>query len=151
MFGTLTTFPGGLFNDFDRLQRELDRLFVDSVSGPASIRAVARGSFPAVNVGVTPEAVEVYAFMPGVDPKSLDLSMQDGLLTLAGERTTEAPVDEAKGSVYQKERFSGPFKRVVSLSEDIDPDKIEARYENGVLHVRALKKAAVKPKQIEIK
>jgi HSP20 family protein len=66
MYPSLQRFPGDWFADFDDLHRQVERLL-----GPpnrnASIRAVERGSFPAINVGVTPEAVEIYAFAPGIE------------------------------------------------------------------------------------
>jgi HSP20 family protein len=117
MFGNLTTFPGGLFEQFERLQRELDQVF-SPWRGPTSIRAVVQGSFPMVNVGVTPEAVEVYAFAPGVDPKSLDISIQNNLLTIAGERKVETPKASDTVNVYLRERFDGRFRRVLSLPEE---------------------------------
>ncbi|TMH10238.1 MAG: Hsp20/alpha crystallin family protein, partial [Betaproteobacteria bacterium] len=66
MVPSLMRYPGDLFADFDELQRQMDRLF--GASGlNSSIRAVQRGSFPAVNVGTTPDAIEIYAFAPGID------------------------------------------------------------------------------------
>lgn len=82
MYASLLSSPGSLFAEFDRLQRELQQVF----SAPSSIRAVARGAFPAVNIGMTPSSVEVYAFAPGIDPSTLDVSVDRGLLTIAGRR-----------------------------------------------------------------
>lgn len=83
MYASLLSSPGSLFAEFDRLQRELQQAF----SAPSSIRAVARGAFPAVNIGMTPSSVEVYAFAPGIDPSTLDVSVDRGLLTIAGRRS----------------------------------------------------------------
>jgi HSP20 family protein len=67
MYESMLNFPGGLFGEFERLRRELDDVF--GVSGlPSSIRSVAPGAAPAINVGRTPTSVEVYAFAPGMDP-----------------------------------------------------------------------------------
>ena len=85
MFGDLMNFEGSLWDEFERLRRDIDALFSPSL-GFASIRAVARGSFPAVNIGATPEAVHVYLFAPGLDMSKVDVSMQRNLLTIAGER-----------------------------------------------------------------
>jgi HSP20 family protein len=150
MFGSLTTFPGGLFEQFEQLQRELDQAF-SPWRGPANIRAVAQGSFPAINIGVTPEAVEIYAFAPSIDPTSLELSIQKNLLTIAGERKAETPEASDTMNVYLRERFDGRFKRVLSLSEDVDPQRVEARYRDGVLRITAPKHEAAKPRQIEVK
>ncbi|MBY4896670.1 Hsp20/alpha crystallin family protein [Cupriavidus sp. AU9028] len=85
MYGSLLSAPGTLFAEFDRLQRELQQAFTT----PSSIRAVARGSFPAVNIGTTPASVEIYAFAPGIDPASLEVSVDRGLLTIAGQRLAQ--------------------------------------------------------------
>ena len=77
-----TLFPGDIFANLDRLQREFQRY-----SGPASsIRGFGRGGFPALNVGSTPESVEIYAFAPGLDPATVDVTVDRGVLTLSGER-----------------------------------------------------------------
>lgn len=85
MYASLLSSPGSLFAEFDRLQRELQQF----LSTPSSIRAVARGAFPAVNIGMTPSSVEVYAFAPGIDPSTLDVSVDRGLLTIAGQRSAQ--------------------------------------------------------------
>ena len=98
MYASLLSSPGSLFAEFDRLQRELQQAF----SAPSSIRAVARGAFPAVNIGMTPASVEVYAFAPGIDPSTLEVSVDRGLLTIAGQRSaqsgrTEQPTEQPGG------------------------------------------------------
>jgi HSP20 family protein len=150
MYPSLLRVPGDLFADFDELQRQMERLL-----GPqgqvSSIRAVQRGSFPAVNIGLTPEAVEIYAFAPGIDAASLDVSVDKGLLTIAGRRETKGQEAGAKQNVYARERMQGEFRRVVSLPEDADPDRVEATYRNGVVHIRIQKREASKPRRITIK
>ena len=150
MYPSLTRFPGDLFADFDTLQRSLDQLF-GARSFPSSIRAAGRGAFPAINMGVTADAVEIYAFAPGLDPAKLEISVDRGLLTLAGERASTLPAEDDKTTVYANERFSGQFKRVVSLPEDADAAKVEASYRDGVLRITVPKREASKPRRIEIK
>jgi len=145
----LLRFPDDLFVEFDRLHREMDQLF--NYSGlPTGIRGSGRGAFPAINIGNTPDAVEIYAFVPGIDPGKLEISVDRGLLTISGERHNDLKQDE-KHTVYARERFSGSFKRVVSLPDEVDPEKVEARCENGILHITAGKRAASKPRRIEVK
>lgn len=150
MFPSLTRFPGDLFTDYDRLQRQMEQLF-----GPAapasSIRAAERGAFPAINMGVTPEAVEIYAFAPGVDPAKLEVSIDKGVLTIAGERGTHVPEESGKVSIYARERFAGPFRRVISLPEDADSAKVQADYRNGVLKILVPKAEASKPHRVEVR
>ena len=150
MYPSLLRLPGDLFAEFDELQRQLERL-TGPLGAGSSIRAVRRGSFPAVNVGATPEAVEIYAFAPGLDPASLDVSIEKGLLTIAGTRNSAAPQAEADVTVYARERTEGEFRRVLSLPEDADPDRVEANYRNGVLHIRVQKREASRPRRIEIR
>lgn len=143
----LLRFPGELFAEFDRLQREIDQVFSGA---PTGIRASGRGAFPAVNIGGTPDTLEIYAFVPGIDPDKLEISVDRGLLTIAGEGQSEVTADD-KHTVYAQERFSGGFKRVISLPEDVDQSKVEARCQNGVLHITAAKREASKPRLIEVK
>ena len=75
MITSSLTFPGDLFADFDELQRQFERVLAQRASPNSSIRSVARGTFPPVNIGVTPEAVEIYAFAPGIEPATLDVSV----------------------------------------------------------------------------
>ena len=139
-----TMFPRDLFADFERLQREL----MDAVEGP-SIRG-ARGGFPALNVGSTPQSVELYAFVPGLDPSSVEVNLEKGVLTVSGERADDLATPEEKATVHVNERFSGRFRRVVSLPDDIDPDAVSAAYRDGVLHISAKRRESVQPRRISI-
>ena len=136
-------FPSSVLADLDRLQREVQQVFG---LGP-SIRGFARG-FPALNIGGTPQAVEIYAFAPGLDPASLDVQIEKGTLTLSGERKA-AEVPE-KATVHINERFAGRFRRVVSLPDDIDPASVTAKYRDGVLHVHVQRKEEAQPRRITI-
>ena len=80
-------FAGDLFPELTRLQQHLEQVF--QAAGPTSIRPFARGGFPAVNVGSSPDSVEVLAFAPGVDPKALQITVDKGLLVIAGERSSD--------------------------------------------------------------
>lgn len=135
-------FPRDLFAEFERLQRELDQAF-----GLPSIRGIARG-YPAMNVGTTPRSIEVYAFAPGIDPASIDVQIEQGVLTISGERKPEAVPEGA--TVHIDERFAGRFRRVVSLPDDIDPNAVSATYRDGVLHVSVARRAAAQPRRITI-
>lgn len=150
MYPSLTRFPGDLFADFEGLHRQIDQLF-GLRSWPSSIRAAGRGAFPAINMGVTEEAVEIYAFAPGLDPAKIELSVDKGLLTLAGERAGDLPEASEKTTIYADERFAGSFRRVVSLPEDADPARVQASYRNGVLKIAIPKREASKPRRIEVK
>jgi HSP20 family protein len=141
-----TLFPSDFFANLDRLQREFQRY-----SGPASsIRGFGRGGFPALNVGSTPDSVEIYAFAPGLDPATVEVSVDRGVLTLSGERKSELPGDGAKAAIHINERFGGSFRRVVSLSDDVDPDSTKAKYSDGVLHISIKRRSATQSRRINI-
>ena len=147
MFGSLWgSFDTSLFDEFRRLESEVDQLFGRG-SLPAGIRAMRRGTFPPINVGATPERVDVYLFAAGLDPKSLDISIQQNLLAVSGER--KVPVDEA-ADYYRQERFDGEFRRVITLPDDVNPDRVEAKYRDGVLQITVQRREAVRPRQITV-
>lgn len=143
-------YPTSLFGEISRLQREMEQLF-GNVSAPASIRATRWGTFPAVNVERSRDQVEISVFVPGVAPDSIELSLHDGLLTIAGVRQAEALEGAGPLDVYLQERFQGPFKRNLSLPEEVDPDRISAEYRDGVLRISAPKRVAVEPRKIAVR
>ncbi|MFC4159131.1 Hsp20/alpha crystallin family protein [Chitinimonas lacunae] len=139
-------FPRDMFAELDRLQRELQHSYDLS----PSIRGIARGGFPAMNIGTTPRSVEIYAFAPGIDPASLDVQIEKGVLTIAGERQVAQPKPEDKATLHIDECFSGRFRRVVTLPDDIDPNSVQANYQDGVLHIRVPRQEAPQPRRISI-
>ena len=145
MYSTLFNFSDDLFNELENLQRHWVGRNILS-----NIRPVARGSFPAINLGSTPSSIEVYAFVPGVDAKSLDIQIDKNLLTLQGERVLQLPKEDSKLTVYAQERFSGKFKRVITLPDDVDVSKVSATYKEGVLHISIQRREEAQTKRIEI-
>lgn len=143
---SLTSRSGPWFDPFEQLRREMDSMFETSF-GPASIRSPARGAFPAVNVGVSPDSVDVYLFLPGLDPEKLDVSLEDHVLTVTGER----PATEGEGRVYLRERFSGSFTRAINLPDEVDSEKSRAEYRNGILHVSFGRRQEARVRRIEVK
>ena len=151
MYESMLSFPGSLFGEFDRLRRELDDVF--GLSGrPASIRSVAPGTFPAINVGNTPTSVEIYAFAPGIDPSKVEVTLDRGVLTLAGERPSDLPAGDGarKAAIYSRERVSGTFKRAINLPDDIDPAQVQATYRDGVLRVSIARRESAQPRRIAV-
>jgi HSP20 family protein len=136
-----------LFNEVRRLEQELDDLLRSDTSWSSSIRSLPPGTFPAINVGSTDEQVIVYVFAPGIDPKSLDIQMQQNLLSISGRREESA---EAGAAYYRQERFRGEFRRVLTLPEDADPDKVEAKYRDGIVEITVKRRESAKPRQIAI-
>jgi HSP20 family protein len=140
-------FPRDVFAELDRLQRELQDAFE---AGP-SIRGVGRGGYPALNVGSTPQSLELYAFAPGLDPSTIEVNLERGVLTIAGERTNTLPLQDEKATLHINERFAGRFRRVVSLpDDDINPSGVTAEYRDGVLHVSIKRRQAPQPRRIAV-
>ena len=136
-----------LFAELNRMQTMLDRVF----PGPgSSIRSQAGAGFPVLNVGTTPTSVEVQALAPGLDPSKLEITIDRGLLVIAGERKSDLPAPDERASVYANERFAGRFRRVVSLPEDADPARVDASYRDGVLRVSVAKRESSLPRRIEV-
>jgi HSP20 family protein len=115
-----------------------------------SIRGFARGGFPALNVAGTPDTAEIYAFAPGLDPKTIQVQVERGVLSVSGERAAELPGPEGAESVHQNERFAGRFHRVITLTDDLDPSQVSATYRDGVLHISIRRNEAAKPRRIAI-
>ncbi len=150
MYPSMLRTSGDWFADFEQVQDRLDELF-GGRAATSSIRAVGRaGAFPALNVGTSSEALEIYALAPGVDPNSIDVSVEKGVLAIAGERAAPPARQGEERNVYANERFSGRFRRVVALPEDADPARVEANYRNGVLKIVVPKHEASKPRQIQV-
>lgn len=137
-----------IFSELNRLQSVLDQVFRPAAR--SSIRALTGASFPVINVGATPDTIEVMALAPGLDPASLQLSIDRGLLVIAGERKSEVPEAGDNVSVYAQERFAGNFRRVVSLPDEADPGKVDATYRDGILRITVAKRESSKPRRIEV-
>jgi HSP20 family protein len=149
MYESILTQPNSLSGQFERLRRELDDVF--GVSGlPTSIRSVAPGTVPAINVGRTPTSVEIYAFAPGLDASKIEVTLDRGVLRITGERASAIPRDDATLHVYTRERGAGSFSRAISLPDDIDPVQVNATYRDGVLRVSVARRESTQPKRIAV-
>lgn len=141
-------FSRDLFAELDRLQREMQQAFDVS----PTIRGFGRGGYPALNVGGTPQSVEVYAFAPGLDPSAIEVQIDRGVLTLSGERKADhlEGAESKKSALHINERFAGRFRRVVSLPDDADPDAVSANYRDGVLHISVKRRESAQPRRITV-
>lgn len=131
-----------VWSEMSRLSKEMSRLFGET-------RPFSRtGVFPPLNLYDDGESLIVRSEIPGIDPKDLEISATMNALTVKGER--KHPEIDAKASFHRRERGHGTFSRSINLPQEVDPDKIHASYENGVLEVRLPKAEAAKPRKIEI-
>ncbi len=134
-----------MFDEFERARRQLEQ--APARGRPTALRTTGAGSFPPVNVGASAEQVDIYFFMAGVEPQRLELTVQQNLLVLAGERLSAVP---EQAQLHRHERGVGPFQRMVTLPEDVDPEQVSAVYRNGLLHVTLKRRATVRPRQIPV-
>jgi HSP20 family protein len=149
MYESLLSQPNSLFGQFERLRRELDDVFGVSAL-PTSIRSVAPGTVPAINIGRTPKSVEIYAFAPGLDASKIEVTLDRGVLRIAGERTAAMPEGSTPAQAYTRERGSGRFTRAISLPDDVDPAQVNASYRDGVLQVSVGRREAAQPQRITV-
>jgi len=136
---------GGI-SELDRIRRDLGRLFsgrngVDGWDAPA-------GVFPLLNVSHDSENVYVRSEIPGVILDQLDVSVTGRSLTVSGERAI--PDEKAPVRYHRRERESGKFRRQFNLPTDVDSDRVEAKYQHGILMVVLPKSEKAKPKKIAI-
>jgi HSP20 family protein len=149
MYESILSHPYSLFGQFDRLRRELDDVF-GGPGLPNSIRSVAAGTVPAVNIGRTSTSVEIYAFAPGLDASKIEVTLDRGVLRISGERASRIPADDPKLQIYTRERGTGSFTRAISLPDDIDPAHVNASYRDGVLQVSVARRESAQPKRITV-
>jgi HSP20 family protein len=131
---------------FNNLRDEIDRLFDAAFQAPTA-RAFfhpAENDFP-VDLYQDKNAYIVRAELPGFRKEDVSVEVEDAVLTVTGHRRSEAKESEIQ-SATQEQKIS----RSITLPDDVSPDKIEARYENGVLTVTVPKREEIKPRQISI-
>jgi HSP20 family protein len=134
------------FTDFEAFPTGL-RLFQDSVNRLFS-EPNGRPWVPAVDIQETDHELIVKADVPDVEMKDIDVRMENGTLTLRGERKFEAKKNE--GGWHRLERSYGVFERVFTLPDTVDAEGVKADYKNGVLTVTLPKKEIAKPRQIKV-
>lgn len=140
-YGTLSP-----WQEMERLQREVNRLFSDSFSLAGGRTAP---SYPAMNVWTNEDGIVVTAELPGMNPADLDISVVGDILTLTGARNADEMPEGAK--YHRRERNFGKFSRTFQLPFTVEVDKVEAVFKNGVLHLSLPRAEAEKPKKIAVK
>ncbi|SFM25408.1 heat shock protein Hsp20 [Ectothiorhodospira mobilis] len=136
--------PWSLLN---QLSRELDRLNPTATGGDEEPAAVSDW-VPAVDIREEKDAYVLHADVPGVDPKDIEVHMENGVLTIRGERKSEST--EERENYKRVERVRGSFYRRFSLPDTADAERISARSANGVLEVRIPKQEKVQPRRITV-
>jgi HSP20 family protein len=133
-----------------RLQDDINRLFSDFNQSDSS--SVTASWVPPVDVYEYSDRFELYIDMPGVNPNMVELTLERGVLTLAGERTESRTAErQSEGPKYQRvERGHGRFHRRFVLPETVDGEKVNATGKDGVLTVTIPKQAKAMPRRIQI-
>ena len=133
---------------------ELERTFEDVFERPFMMPSFyfrpdgERGWMPAIDIYEKEDKYIVKAELPGMKEEDIDVSVVGDTLTIKGERKTEEEVKDE--DYYRCERAYGSFMRSISLPSEVEADKIEAKYEDGVLEVSLPKAAEVKPKRVTV-
>jgi len=134
------------FAEMERLQREMNQLFSDSFSLAGGRVAP---SYPAMNVWTNEDGAVITAELPGVNPDGIDIAVVGDTLTLTGSRTPEELGEGAK--YHRRERGYGRFSRSFQLPFKVETDKVEAMFEQGILHLSLPRAEADKPRKITVK
>jgi HSP20 family protein len=133
------------FHEMRRLQGEMERLFGDLT--PAW-RWPLTGEYPPVNLTRREDGIALDALCPGVDRTGLEVTVIGDSVTIRGERKEEPDVPAAR--YHRRERIVGAFARTIRLGERLDPDRTQATYTNGCLHVTLARSPEATPKKIAI-
>src|SRR5687767_3572447 len=147
------------WQEMERVRREIDRAFeqVGGRSGGRNDRTFptaflpgrAARAYPLVNVSEDADALYVTALAPGLDPTAIQLTVQDNRLTIAGEKQRLAAEIQPE-AFHRSERAAGKFVRTVTLPIDVEHEKVQADYKNGLLVITLPKAEKAKPKQIAV-
>ncbi|GAB4527104.1 MAG: Hsp20/alpha crystallin family protein [Roseibium sp.] len=139
-----TTPAGGWmdpFRELERMHQEMGRLF-------GGLRIGRTADFPAVNLWAGEKGVVVTALVPGIEPDTIEITAHRNTLTLKGKREQEAAGDDV--TYHRRERSYGSFSRTIALPFNVDPEKVDARFENGVLSIELPRPEEDKPKRIKV-
>jgi len=143
------------WQEMERVRREIDRAF-EQVGGrngrtfpTAFLPGRAARAYPLVNVSEDADALYVTALAPGLDPTTIQLTVQDNRLTMAGEKQRLAAEIQPE-AFHRSERAAGKFVRTVTLPSDVEHEQVRADYKNGLLVVTLPKAEKAKPKQIPV-
>ncbi len=144
--------------ELEALRRGLDRAFVnDEGAGRGSpysrfsfLPGRSARAYPLINLGEDDHNSYVEALAPGVDPKTLAVSIQGDQLTLSGEKTTGVGKDVKPDAYHRNERAASRFTRTIAIPAGVQPDRVEAHYESGLINLTLPKHETAKPRRINV-
>ncbi|HFD31820.1 MAG TPA: Hsp20/alpha crystallin family protein [Gammaproteobacteria bacterium] len=137
------------WNSMEQFRREMEHMMHGQSSSEEGSSIATSDWVPAIDIKETEKEFLIHADIPGVDPDEIDVHMEDGMLTIKGERESEAK-EEREG--YKRiERQHGTFYRRFSLPDTANADEISAKSKNGVLDITIPKQEKAQPRKIEVK
>jgi HSP20 family protein len=143
---TITRRPSP-FGELLSLRQAMDRLFEDSFVRPTGWGSNESIALP-VDVATSKDELTIQTALPGIRPEDVDITVENGTLTIRGESKTERK--EGEGDYLVQEIRRGSFARSIALPDGLEPDKAVANFENGLLTLRIPRAEQVKPRQIRI-
>jgi len=133
----------------DWLQDQIDDLFQGFPHLPVARGLFDRTASPPVDVIEAADSYVVECDLPGMEQKDIDVSIASGVLTIKGEK--KGPRDSESGKIYRDETWAGSFQKTLSLPQNVEPDKVEAVFTDGVLRITVPKSESAKAKRIALK
>jgi HSP20 family protein len=142
--------PWRPIRELERMRKEMDHLWNSFFEERPRLKAEeVREWFPSLDVVETKDNIVVKAEIPGMDPKEIDISLSNEILTIKGEKKQEK--EEKEENYHLIERTHGKFVRSVRLPGEVKSEKINASYKNGVLNITLPKSEEAKQKEVKIK
>jgi HSP20 family protein len=137
---------------FGSLHQEIDRLFDEFTRGFGMVAPSGNGNLmPSIDISETDNEYVITAELPGLERKDVDISLEDNILTIRGEKKIEKTEDDKDKNVHVAERRYGVFLRMLELPVSVDPSSVQATMSNGVLKITIPKPAQSESKKIEVK
>lgn len=135
--------------ELGRLTNEMERLFGDIMGRRTGQEPVATAAWaPPVDIRETKEMLEVTVELPGIDPDNVEVTVDNGVLNIRGERAVEKGAED---TVYHRvERAYGTFERRFALPRSVDPERIQANYRHGLLVLTVPKRDEAKPRSVKV-
>ncbi len=136
------------FEQLNALREEINRLFDMPLGSWLAPTEFFRGWAPALDLREDKDNLVVTVELPGMKKEDIEVTVQDGVLSISGERKREQTAEEE--GVYRSERYYGRFHRTITLPKPVKEDEVKATYKDGVLTIVLPKTEEAKPKQIEV-
>jgi HSP20 family protein len=138
----------GIFDEIEELQQEMNRLFDMTIHSPMKKGDGGSHWSPTMDMIDEKDKIMVSMDMPGMKKDDIEISLQNDMLMVKGEKKEEREINEK--DMVRSERFYGTFQRAIPLSASVDESKVEANYKDGVLEIIMPKKEEAKQKQIKV-